>query len=73
MAAISQSIYSDAFSRIKSFAFWLKFHWSIFLPIDNRPAFGLDIGLGTNKRAAIIWMGAHPIRWRIYVALGEMS
>ena len=30
MAAISQTIFSDAFSWMKSFVFWLKFHWSLF-------------------------------------------
>ena len=37
MAAISQMIFSDAFSWWRSFVFWLKFHWSLFLvPIDNK-------------------------------------
>ena len=31
MAAISQTIFSDAFSWMKSFAFWFKFYWSLFL------------------------------------------
>ena len=31
MAAISQTICSDAFSWMKSFVFWLQFHWSLFL------------------------------------------
>ena len=26
--------YSDAFSRMKSFVFWLKFHWSLFLRVQ---------------------------------------
>ena len=30
MAAISQTTFSDAFSWMKSFLFWLKFHWSLF-------------------------------------------
>ena len=34
MAAISQTIFSDAFSWIKSFVFWLKFHWSLFLRVQ---------------------------------------
>ena len=37
MAAISQKIFSNAFSWVKSFVFWLEFHWSLF-PIDNKPA-----------------------------------
>ena len=31
MAAISPTIFSDAFSWMKTFAFWLNFHWSLFL------------------------------------------
>ena len=30
MAAISQMIFSDTFSWMKRFVFWLKFHWSLF-------------------------------------------
>ena len=33
MAAISQTIFSDAFALIKSFVFWLKCHWSKFLRV----------------------------------------
>ena len=29
--AILQTTFSNAFSRMKSFIFWLKFHWSLFL------------------------------------------
>ena len=34
MAAISQTIFAGAFSRMKSFVFWLKFHWSLFLRVQ---------------------------------------
>ena len=30
MVAISQTIFSDPFSWMKSFVFWLKFHWNLF-------------------------------------------
>ena len=66
MAAISQTIFSDAFSEW-SFVFWTKF-----VPkssIDNNPAFDLDNGLAPNRRQAIIWTNTDPIHWRIYVAL----
>ena len=33
MAAISQTIFSKAFSWMKSFVFWFKFHWSLFLRV----------------------------------------
>ena len=34
MAAISQKIFSDDCSWMKSFVFWLKFHWSLFLRVQ---------------------------------------
>ena len=30
MAAISQTIFSNAFSWMKNFVFWFQFHWSLF-------------------------------------------
>ena len=38
--------------------------------IDNNPALGLDNGLASNRRQAIIWTNANPIHWRMYAALG---
>ena len=70
MAAFSQTIVSEqvseAFSWLKSFLFWLKFHWSLFLRVLS---IGLDIGLVSNRRQAIIWPNADPIHLRIYAAL----
>ena len=34
MAAISQMIFSSAFSWMKTFVFWLKFPWSLFLGVQ---------------------------------------
>ena len=34
MAAILQMIYLDAFTRMKSLVFWLKFHWSLLLRVQ---------------------------------------
>ena len=34
MATISQMIFADAFSWIKSFVVWLKCHWSLFLRVQ---------------------------------------
>ena len=34
MAAISQATFSDAFLWMKSFVYWLKFHWSLFLGFE---------------------------------------
>ena len=40
-------------------------------PIDKKQSISLDNGLAPNRRQAIIWTNADPIRWRIYVAPGE--
>ena len=72
MAAISQTIFSDAFSWMEScilIKISLKFVPKG--PTDYNPAlFFLDNGLVTNKRQTIIWTNAGPIYWRIYAALG---
>ena len=34
MDAVSQTIFSEAFSWIKRFVFWLKSHWSLFLRVQ---------------------------------------
>ena len=33
MAAISQTTFSSAFSWMKMFDFWRKFHWTLFLKV----------------------------------------
>ena len=71
MAAISQTIFSDAFSQMKHFVFCLKIHCSPKGPIDNN--IGLDNGLVSKRQQAIIWSNADLIHWRIYVAQGGMS
>ena len=34
MAAIPQTLFSDAFSWMKSFVFWSRFHWILFLRVQ---------------------------------------
>ena len=73
IAAISQKTFSDAFSWMKSFVFWLIFHWSLFLSVQltiTQHCF-IDNGLASYRRQAIIWTNADPIHWRIYAALGR--
>ena len=64
----------DSFNFIfanKSLAFWLKFHWSLFLGIQfTIPTIGVDNGLATNMREAITITNADSILWRIYATLG---
>ena len=69
MAAISQTIFSDAFSLMKNFVFCLKFHWSVLGSNWQLPSIGLDNGLVPNRRQAIIW----PIHRHIYAALGGVE
>ena len=55
IAAISQTMFWDAFSWMKSFVFRLKFHWSLFLRGQlTKTQHGLDNGFGVNRRQAII-------------------
>ena len=60
MATISQTIFPKAFSWMKNFVFWLKFHWRLSPRVQLAP----------NRRQAIIWTSADPINWRIYATLG---
>ena len=71
MSAFSQTIYSDVFSWMKSFVFWLKFYWSLFLRVQLtvNPAL-VNNGLVLNKRQVTILTNAESIHWRIYAALG---
>ena len=52
MDAISQTTFSSAFSRIKMFQFWKKFHWGLFL---NDRRIDSDNGLAPSKGQAITW------------------
>ena len=71
MAAISQTIYSDALSWMFSNNFCLKFHWSLFLMIQLTIAqHWFRKWLGAEWRQYIIWTNADLIHWRIYAALG---
>ena len=71
MAALSQKIFSDAFLWMKSFAFWLIFHWSLFLRVQlTITQHCLDNGLALNRWQAVIWINADLIHWCIYAALG---
>ena len=71
MDAISQTIFSDAFSWMRTFVFLIKFHWSLFLRLQlTKTSIGLDNGLALNRRQAIIWTNADPVQWHIYTSLG---
>ena len=68
---IPQTMFSDAFSWMKSFKFQLRFHGSLFLKSNwQQPSIGLYNGLVLNRRQAIIWTNADPVHWRIYATLG---
>ena len=52
---------------MKKFDFGLKFNWSLFLRVQS--SIGLDNGLVPNRRQAITWTNADPVRLRIYAEL----
>ena len=69
MAAISQTTFLNTFSRMKMYAFWIRFHW-MFLkdPIEN---IGSDNDLAPNRPLSEPMM-AWDIGlgyWRIYATL----
>ena len=67
MDVISHTIFSDSFSWMKKFVFWLKFHWS-FVPkgtINNIPAL-VDI-IAKSHYLNQCWL----IQRRIYASLGH--
>ena len=56
MAAIFQTIFSNAYSSMKMYEFRLKFHWSLFLGVQlTISIIGLENGLAPTRRQAIIW------------------
>ena len=69
MAAILQTIFSDAFPWMKNPVFLLKFHWILLLRVQL-PSIGLDNCLALNRCQAIIWTNADRIHWWIYATLG---
>ena len=70
MAAISQTIFSDAFSWMKSFIFWFNFHWSLFLSVQLTITQDWSRYNGLVHWQAIIWTNADSVDCRIYVAVG---
>ena len=73
MATILQTTFSDAFSWMKSFVLWLKFHWSLFVRVQlTITQHCLDNGLAPNRPQAIILTNYDIIQWCIYVALGDV-
>ena len=71
MTDMSQTIFWDAFSWMKNYVFWIKFHWKLFLRVElTITSIGLPHGLAPNRRQANIWTNGDPIHWRIYAALG---
>ena len=71
IAAIFQTTFPNAFSWMKFFVFWLKFHWRLILRVQlTISSMGLDNGLAPIRRQAIISINVDPVHWRIYAARG---
>ena len=68
MAAISQTIFLNAFSWMTSFVFWLKCHCNLFRSVQL--IITQHWFRKWNRRQAIIWTNADTIYWRIYAGLG---
>ena len=71
MAAILQTVFSDAFSLMTDFINWLKFHWCLFVRVCLKiTSISLDNVLASNRRQTIIWTYVDPSHCPLYVALG---
>ena len=71
MAAIVQTIFSNAFSGMEMYEFWLRSHWSLFLSVQltilqHWFRWWLGAGQVTNHCLNQWW----SIYWHIYVSLG---
>ena len=66
-AAIKQTTFSNVFSWMENFEFWLKFHRKLIPRVPlTITSIGLNNGLVPNRRQAIIWTNVHPILWCTY-------
>ena len=72
MAAIFQTTFSNAFSWMKMYAFWLQILLKFCSLESNRQnsIIGSDNGLVPNRRQAIILTNNGLGFWRIYASLG---
>ena len=61
---IFQTRFSNAFSWMKIYEFWLRFHRILFLRVQ------LTISQHWFRRQAIIWTSDGLFYWRLYVPLG---
>ena len=71
MAAVSQTIFSNAFSWIKMYEFRLKFHWSLILRFkltvfQHWFRYWLGAAKATSHYLNQWWL----VYWRIYASLG---
>ena len=73
MDAISQTIFSNAFSWMKMFPLRLKCHCSLLPRVQLtifQHWFRSDNGLAPSRRQAIIWINDGSVYRRIYASLG---
>ena len=71
MAVIFQTTFSYAFSWMKEYIFWLRFHWSLFSRFSQQySSIGSDNGFAPFMRQAIIWINDGLDYWRIYASPG---
>ena len=65
MTAILLTIFSNAFSWMKTYEFQLKFHWNMFLNglIDNKSALVQIMASHRTGNKRIIWSNNDPVHW----------
>ena len=71
MAAVSQTMFSNAFSWMKMYAFRLKFHWSLFLRFQLTIfQYWFRWWLGADQATSHYLNQRWLVYWRIYASLG---
>ena len=74
MAAISQTTVSNSFPWMKIYEFWIKFHRSLFLRVQQTLfQHGSDSGLVSTRRQVIIWTHGGKITDAIICHWASMS
>ena len=67
MGVIFQTTFLNAFTQMKMYGFWLRFHWRF---NQKCLSFGSDNGLAAVRWQAIFLINDGLVHWRIYASLG---
>ena len=70
LAAISQTVFWNAFFAVKMFELCFEFYWNMFLIIQLTASISGGNGLAPNSWQTITWTNDDADQWRIYASPG---